>query len=164
MLGPLFFLLYINDLPKVISDISKPILYADDTSIVMFDKDLKEFKFKINTVFDRINKWFQINLLSLNFEKTKFLKFLTKNSHQIDIQVSYENNKIDNTHNIKFLGLKVDTSLSWKNHIDQLACKLNKSCYLIRSIKPFLSLEIIKMVYFLYVHSLLTHGIIFWGN
>ena len=103
-------------------------------------------------------------MLSLNFEKTKFLQFLTKNSHEIDIQVSYENNKIDNTHNIKFLGLKVDTSLSWKNHIDQLACKLNKSCYLIRSIKPFLSLEIIKMVYFLYVHSLLTHGIIFWGN
>jgi hypothetical protein len=75
--------------------------------------------------------WFQINLLSLNFEKTKFFQFLTKDSHEIDIQVSYENNKIDNTHNINFLGLIVDTSLSWKNHTDQLVCKLNKSCYLI---------------------------------
>jgi hypothetical protein len=101
--------------------------------------------------------------LSLNLEKTKFLQFLTKNSHEIDIQVSYDNNKIDDTHNIKFLGLIVDTSLSWKN-IDQLVCELNTSCYLIRSIKPFLSLEILKMVYFSYVHSLLTYGIIFWGN
>jgi hypothetical protein len=126
-LGPSFFLLYINDLPKVISDISKPILHADDTSIVIFDKVSEKFKFKINTAFDRINKWFQSNFLSLHFEKTKFLQFLTKNSHEIDIQVSYDNNKIDNTHNIKFLGLIVDTSLSWKNHIDQLVCKLNKS-------------------------------------
>jgi hypothetical protein len=55
ILGSLFFLLYINDLPKVISDISTPILYADDTSIVIFDKDL-EFKPKINTTFDRMNK------------------------------------------------------------------------------------------------------------
>jgi hypothetical protein len=68
-LGPLFFLLYINDLPKVISDISTPILYADDTSIVIFDKDLEKFKLKINTTFDRMNKWFQLNSLSLNFEK-----------------------------------------------------------------------------------------------
>jgi hypothetical protein len=118
----------------------------------------------MNTAFERINKWFQSNFLSLNFEKTKFLQLLTKNSHESDIQVSYNNNKIDNIHNIKFLGLIVDTSLSWKNHIDQLGHKLNKSCYLIRSIKPFLSLEMLKMVYFSYVHSLLTYGIIFWGN
>jgi hypothetical protein len=164
VLGPLFFRLYINELPKVISDICKPILYADDTSIVIFDKDSEKFKFKINTAFDRINKWFQSNFLSLNFEKTEFLQFLTKNSHEIDIQVSYDNNKIDNTYNIKFLGLIVDTFLSWKNHIDQLVCKLNKSCYLMRSIKPFLSLAILKMVYFSYAHYLLTYGIIFWGN
>jgi hypothetical protein len=164
ILGPLFFPLYINDLPKVISDISKPILYDDDTSIVIFDKDLEKFKFTINTTFDRINKWFQSNFLSLNFERTKFLQLLTKNSYEIDIQVSYNKNKIDNTHNIKFLGLVVDTSLSWKNHINQLVCKLNETCYLIRSIKSFLSLEILKIVYFSYVHSLLTYGIIFRGN
>jgi hypothetical protein len=65
-------LLYINDLPKVISDISTPILYADDTSIIIFNRDLEKFKFKINTIFDRMNKWFQFNLLSLNFEKLNF--------------------------------------------------------------------------------------------
>jgi UDP-2,3-diacylglucosamine pyrophosphatase LpxH len=68
ILGPLFFLLYINDLPNVISDISKPILYADDTSIIIFDKDSLKFKTKVHTVFDKINNWFQTNLLSLNLK------------------------------------------------------------------------------------------------
>jgi hypothetical protein len=72
-------------------------MYADDTSIVIFDKDLEKFELKITTTFDRMNKWFQLNLLSLNFGKTKFLQFLTKNSHEIDTQVSYKHSKIDNT-------------------------------------------------------------------
>ena len=57
----------------------------------------------------------------------------------------------------------MDSSLSWKTHIDQLIYKLNKSCYVIRSIKSFLSLETIRMVFF-YVHSILKYGIIFWGT
>jgi hypothetical protein len=124
-LGPLFFLLYINDLPNVISDISKPVLYADDTSVIIFDKDSLKFKTKVHTVFDKKNNWFQTNLLSLNFDKTNFLQFLTKNSHELDIHVSYGNKQIVNIYNFKFLGLSMDSSLSWKNHIDQLIYKLN---------------------------------------
>ena len=53
---------------------------------------------------------------------------------------------------------------SWKDHIAAVTSKLNKSCYAIRSVKPFLSREILRMVYFSYVHSFLSYGIIFWGN
>jgi hypothetical protein len=137
------------------------ILDADDTSIIILDKDSLKFKTKVHTVFDKINNWFQTNLLTLNFDKTNFLQFLTKNSHELDVHVSYENRQIVNIYNIKFLRLSMDSSLSWKNHIDHLIYKLNKSCYVLRSIKSILSLESIKMVYFSYVHSLLTYGIIF---
>jgi hypothetical protein len=78
--------------------------------------------------------------------------------------VGYENKRIANTYDIKFLGLSMDGSLFWRNHVDQLIYKLNKSCYAIRSIEPFLSLKTIRMVHFSYIHSLLTYGIIFWGN
>jgi hypothetical protein len=78
--------------------------------------------------------------------------------------VGYENKQIANTYTIKFLGLSMDGSWSWKNHTDQLIYKLNKSYFVIRLIKPFLSLKTTGMVYFSYVHSLLTYGIIFWGN
>jgi hypothetical protein len=73
-LVPCFFLLYVNDLPNAISDISKPILYADDTSLIITNSD-------INTVILRLNRWFHSNLLLLNFETTYFLQFLTKNSN-----------------------------------------------------------------------------------
>ena len=135
ILGTLFFLLYINDLPNVISDISKTVLYADDTSIIILDKDSQKFKTKVHTLFYKINNRFQTNLLSLNFDETNFLQFLTKNSLELVIHVSYENKQIVNIYNIKFLGLSMDSSLSRKNHIDQLIHKLNKSCYVMRSIK-----------------------------
>jgi hypothetical protein len=116
ILEPLFFLLYINDLPNVISDISKLVLYADDTSIIIFDKDSLKFKTIVHTVFDKINNWFQTNLLYLNFDKTYFLQFLTKNSHELDIHVSYGNKQIVNIHNSKFLGLRMDSSFLEKSY------------------------------------------------
>jgi hypothetical protein len=72
ILGPLFFLLYINDLPKFVPDISKPILFADDTNIIVSDADPMKFKLSINKIFKGINSWFQSNLLSLNYNKTYF--------------------------------------------------------------------------------------------
>ena len=64
----------------------------------------------------------------------------------------------------KFLGLTVDCSLSWSEHIELVTKKLSTICYLIRNIKPYLSNPIMKMIYHSLFHSVLTYGIIFWGN
>jgi hypothetical protein len=101
----------------------------------------------------------------LDLNVINFLQFLTKNCHKQDLKVSYENKEIASIHTITFLGTSVDRSLSWKNHTDQLINKLNnKSCYAIKSIKPLLFLQAIRMVYFSYVHSRQTYGIIFRAN
>ena len=65
---------------------------------------------------------------------------------------------------IKFLGLIIDSNLSWKKHIDDIIPKLNNACFAIRSVKPFMLLEVMKLIYFSYFHSVLSYGIIFWGN
>ena len=80
---PLLFLIFINDLLKFINAKSVPILSADDTSILVSHSNLMVFYNTINTVFQTSNDWFKHNLLSLNFDKTLFIKFITKNNNQI---------------------------------------------------------------------------------
>jgi len=65
---------------------------------------------------------------------------------------------------IKFWGLISDDSLSWKTHIDQMMSKLNTACFVIRMIQAIISQETLRMVYFSYVHPIMSYGIIFWGN
>jgi len=60
--------------------------------------------------------------------------------------------------------LTIDDSLSWKAHIDQMMSKLNTACFVIQTIQAIMSLETLRMVYFVYIHSIISYRIIFWGN
>jgi hypothetical protein len=80
------------------------------------------------------------------------------------MKISCGNKLIKKTKNTKFLGLDLDSSLSWKDHIDQIMLKLGRACYAIRYVKHFMSLHTLRTVYFSYFHSILSYGIIFWGN
>jgi hypothetical protein len=74
ILGPLFFILYVNDLPKTIAGLANPVLFADDTSIFISKSDHKKFANTINRNIIKINEWFKSNSLSLNTDKTYFLQ------------------------------------------------------------------------------------------
>jgi len=91
-------------------------------------------------------------------------QFIAKTDYEIHMQVSFGNRKIATTQIFKFLRLTIHTSLTWKYHIGELTSRLNKACYAIRSIKPFMSLDVLRSTYFLYVRSIISYGIIFWGN
>jgi hypothetical protein len=88
VLGPLFFPLYINDLPKSVSEKSSPVLFADHTSFIITNCNKAEFKHNIYDIFSEINKWFQSNLLSLNYNKAYLLQFVTKTNQEIDMKIS----------------------------------------------------------------------------
>jgi hypothetical protein len=135
---------------------SKPVLLADNTSIIITNSDISEFKKNINNVFNKINCLLRSNLLSLNFDKTHYLQFITKNSQEIDTQILYKNKHINNTYNTKFLILIIDSSMSQQVCIDELSAKLNKACYGIRLIKLFVSLEVLSSIYF-YMFAVLYH-------
>jgi hypothetical protein len=74
------------------------------------------------------------------------------------------NLKITNIISTRFLGLKIDNTLTWREHVTELIPKLNKACYVIRTLVFLRSPEILRMVYFSYFHSIMSYGIIFWGN
>jgi hypothetical protein len=82
----------------------------------------------------------------------------------MQIDICYNNKHIVNNTHTKFLGIIVASSLSWKNHIDGLVIKLSNASYSVRVLRPFVSQKALRMIYFSYFHTILTYGIIFWGN
>jgi len=164
-LGPLLFLLYINDLPQITNKNSKIVLFADDTSMIITNPNPSNFEKSVNKIIQDINEWFNTNLLSLNLDKTHFTQFVTKNSSSIHFNIMCGNKKIANVYyNTKFLGLISDNTLSWRTHIDTIIPKLSSASFALRVVKPFLSQDSLKMVYYSYFHSVMTYGLIFWRN
>jgi len=137
VLGPLRFLIYINDLSLSINKLANPILFADDKTIIISNTSPEEFKNNFNSVMTEKTNWFQSNLLTLNCNKTHFMQFLTKIQNERKIEIIAPNSINTNINSTKSLGLIIDNSLPWKDHIAALTSKLNKACYAIRSIKPF---------------------------
>jgi hypothetical protein len=157
---------YINDLPLALNTISTPILFANDTRVIISNPDPFVFQDRLTEAFKNLNIWFNTNLLFLNFSKTVYIKFKTKNFYEQDkhINIAYDNKKISNSSHIMFLGINIVNTLSSKSHIDQLLSKLSSACYAIRTIKPSVKQETFLMVYYAYFHSIMQYGIIFWGN
>jgi hypothetical protein len=132
--------------------------------MIIRNSGLQVFKKDIHSIIVQLNKWLKSNLLSLNLGRTHFLQFLAKNSHEIDLQISYENKQISKIYNTKFLALIIGNNLSWGFRSDEIVPKLNKACYVIGSVnKPFISFEILRMIYFSLVHSVISYGIILGG-
>jgi len=164
ILGPLLFLMYINDLPRVLDVNTNKVRYADDTSILITGSNKIDFEKSINQTLQKINMWFQSNRLTLNVNKTQFLEFRLKHLFKDNIKTDYKQNYMNNAIEVSFLGLFLDGVLSWKKHIDQLTSKLCSACYVLRNIREVLSRVILKTVYFTHIHTLLSYGIIFWGS
>jgi len=71
---------------------------------------------------------------------------------------------MENSQSTSFVGIILDETLSWQLHIDKICAKLKLACYILRALNPILSVSNLKMIYFSYIHSIITNGIIFWGN
>jgi hypothetical protein len=105
VLGPLLFLLYINDLPKIINKLALPIIFADDTSILLSNINTKDFEECIHKTLDYLNRWFKTNKLSLNLNKTHYIHFKTKRNMSDFPIISYNNKCIKIPCVLNFWGL-----------------------------------------------------------
>jgi hypothetical protein len=102
-------------LPYIINKLSKPILYADDTSILCFKSNSIELATALKIILDKINEWFSDNSLTLNLNKTKCVHILSELYKTTNINIKYGDTQIHNIHNIhniKFLGLITDSTLN----------------------------------------------------
>jgi len=140
------------------------VLFADDTIIIITDSNKLDFNININQTFQDINTWFHVSLLTLNFSETQYLEFRTKNYYNVNTQINYGQKFITNATEIKFLGLIIDDTSSWKQHIEQVASKMCSACYALRNIKHIVPLDTLRIIYFAHIHSIISYGIIFWGS
>jgi hypothetical protein len=165
ILGSLLFMLYIINLPKTINDKTVPILFTDDTSIIVKSPNPKEFQTNMVTAFNNVNKWFKANLLSINVNKTHYIQFKTKNKPTLDISIVCNDNLITYLPEIKYLGIHIHDSINWNYHIDCIIPKLSTVCYIMRSIKKLMShSSTLRTVYYSYFNAIISYGLPFWGN
>jgi hypothetical protein len=150
VLGPLLFLLYIIDLPKIINKTSTPVIFAHDTSILFAHSNLTDLNENICIVFATLNKWLRENKLFLNFNKTNYVHFTTKKNMSVNLKIGSNNNFITNSSYTKFLGVTMNNTLSWNNHIDLLMKKLSRACYIIRNAKTYMSALSLKVIYYVF--------------
>ena len=163
VLGPLFFLLYINDIINCLSH-SKTTLFADDTSLLLHDKNIKSLKNKAEFDLKNTYDWLLANKLSLSWDKTNFIIFHSprrKVENFTDLKV-YEFN-INRVKSVKYLGMHIDEKLKWDEHVNNLCSTLSRNFPMFYSIRNHLTNNLKKQLYFSMVYSRIIYGIVLYG-
>lgn len=168
ILGPLLFLLYINDLNNCTA--INILSFADDTTAYFSGNTNKNLAKKMNGGLQNIYIWLCENKLRLNIKKTCFMTFLAGNAKVEDINLSINGININQFHDrsetksIKFLGIHMDNKLTWKPHINYISNKVSHALYSLNKVKHFLPVSALRSLYFALIHSHFNYGIITWGN
>ena len=157
------FLIYINDLPKI-SNILQFYLFADDTNIYLESDNLEELEHTMNKELKKLHDWLCINRLSLNISKTNFVIFCPINKPKKSVTILINKKSISETKYVKYLGILIDSQLSFKSHIYELNKKISRSIGVLYKIRPFVSSKILTNLYYAIVYPFLLYGVLIWGN
>jgi hypothetical protein len=177
ILGPLLFLLYINDLPSCSNLLS--LLFADDTALAAEEDDIHNLVTFVNNEFKKVCNYFRLHKLSLHPEKTKFMIIHSgKTSPAVSIFINNNNlnqNDPSNIHEltqifasddipaIKYLGVFFDPQLNFKYHVSYVSKKISQALFVLRSVKNFLPVKTLKTLYFSLIHCHFVYAVEIWG-
>ena len=161
ILGPLVFILYMNDICNV-SDIFFAIMYADDTSLVVNGKDLNALIQLLNTALIDLCTWFKANRLSLNTTKIFYMIFhraRIKHMSGVADSIVMDNTILAKTSSLKYLGVIVDHKLNWIEHISYVRNKVSKGIGIIYKARRFLNKKSLLSLYHSYIYPYLIYCI-----
>ena len=164
VLGPLLFLIYVNDIKNAAPDISIR-LFADDTNVFVHAKDCKTLIQHAKRALENLKVWFDVNKLTLHLGKTNFTIFHYSRQTCCDCPTFFmiEGNKICKTSTIKYLGLTIDDKLTWQAHVHELCSKLVKYTGIFFRIRNHLSYKTAVQMYYTFVYSRISYGIEVYG-
>ena len=172
ILGPLLYLIYVNDIGNCVSTESHILSFADDTTLVMSDANPLTLFQNVNIEVAKLYSWFCANRLSLNPHKTKYIiiKAPTMRCDLSGFDISIDGTPLSRVgiglkeESTKFLGVYLDESLKWNNHIKYTNQKISRSLFAIKQLKHFLPSSSLKTLYFALIHPHINYGMLAWGN
>lgn len=150
VLGPILFLIYVNDLADCVPGV-RFTLFADDTTVSVSDPSFDSLCDRLCEAQLTVEDWFTCNQLSLNSSKSVNIMFTLRRLHM-------------RYNSVKFLGVMLDSKLNWNSHVDYMSDKLVSSIYLLRSIGTLVSPRVRIMAYHALVASLLGYAVLCWGH
>ena len=163
ILGPLLFLLFINDLPKTtVFDVR---LFADDTFLSLKGNDYKVLIKNANIELKKVSGWLSANRLTLNISKTKYM-IIRRPRTKIDGNYSlrFNGKKLEKCTSYKYLGVHLDENLIWTQHIKYLCRKLSKFAKMFAKLRHCCNIDLLKVIYHALFHSHLQYCNVIWGN
>lgn len=161
VIGCILFLIYINDLPKCITQ--SCILFADDISLLTSCKNDINLNNNISDIFNDISSWMTDHNLDINYTKTKIMQFRPYQKTPLDIHLTYNNITLESVDTFTLLGLDIDVHLNWKSHINKIRSKLSSFTYALSELRKATDLKTCLSAYYAYAFAWLRYGIILWG-
>ena len=164
VLGPLLFLIYINDLPACVEQ-GQIVLFADDANLLISHKSCENIEILAYVELCRIQQWFQQNGLVLNTKKTNYVLFRNKNKPDIDPVIQFGDEVLERLDSAMFLGVDMDENLNWSQQTDKLCRKLSSSIFLLRNMRAICDDDAMLIsLYHALIVSSIRYGIIHWGG
>ena len=162
-LGPLIFLLYINDLPDVVPH-SHTVLFADDTTLSFRNSSNHALTSDIRDSLAKFMEWSVANRLSINFEKTYSMLITTKNISENEIPVFMNTHQIEFVPSIKYLGVTLDKNLKFNIHTNLISLKVSKSIGVLYRLRNLLPSSCLRNIYFSLIQTYFQYCISVWGS
>ena len=161
ILGPLFFLLYINDLVNCSN--FNVTLFADDACLMQSNRDLVMLEKIVNTELEKINTWAKINKLTINYEKTFYMLF-SKRNITTNIKLSMNKTTLTRVSEFKYLGIVLHEKLNWTSHVNYIKTKVSKAYFILTKIRYYVDTKTLMLLYNSLIATHFNYCIITWGG
>lgn len=162
VIGSLLFLIYINELPKII-DIPCN-LFADDISLIFSCENEAQLEHTLDSNLSEIESWLEDHNLKINCSKTNLMQFRPYQKNPLNIDYNYKNTKLSVVDSHCFLGITLDSNINWKSHIQKIINKLSSFIYALYELKKTTDTNTAICAYHAYAQSWLQYGVMLWGN
>ena len=163
ILGPLLFIIYMNDFSSE-SKLLFSILFADDTTVILEGKTYTKLIETLNTELNHIERWLNANKLTINVKKTQYMLFHRARIKSDGINIIINNNTIQCTKSTKFLGIIIDDKLKWTEHISHVRNTISKSIGILFRVRNYLDKKTLRNLYHTFVFPCLIYCNEVWGN